>query len=482
MEYKDKILNYIDSQFHLVPHLIEQATEKGNFKTRFSFLRLRQILVNFIGDKNYERLVILPGLRGVGKTTLLYQLYRLINRNNMCKKENNLYLSCDVLSKQGFELKDVIDVYEDKILGIPFEKIKEKVVIMIDEAHYCENWGDIVKILYDRSKNILIFVSGSSSLPLELSTDVVRRSRIERVYPLSFLEYLILKGNGFLPYDGLKDDLRKALFNSKDSKDAFLLLEKVIMGFRNKIIPISPNYRKEFEDFIIFGGFPFTMLQKQDIIIFQKIIAILEKIIYQDLLTYSSLSKETLNKIFPILNILSDTVSPISFETLSNNQENIKKTQVFEIISNLNKAGVLEGIPIEGPITKVERNSRKYMFSVPSIRSALIWNQGKFKRSSEVLGKLLEDAVFNTLKREQIFSKNVIGISYPESQNSDFIIKTSSGKIVIECCWGDKDVKGIIKVMKEENASFGIIVSDNGEKFLEEENILYIPKEIFLLL
>ena len=224
------------------------------------------------------------------------------------------------------------------------------------------------------------------------------------------------------------------------------------------------------------------MLQKQDIIIFQKIIAILEKIIYQDLLTYSSLSKETLNKIFPILNILSDTVSPISFETLSNNQENIKKTQVFEIISNLNKAGVLEGIPIEGPITKVERNSRKYMFSVPSIRSALIWNQGKFKRSSEVLGKLLEDAVFNTLKREQIFSKNVIGISYPESQNSDFIIKTSSGKIVIECCWGDKDVKGIIKVMKEENASFGIIVSDNGEKFLEEENILYIPKEIFLLL
>jgi len=56
MEYRDKILNYIDSQFHLVPHLIEQATEKGNFKTRFSFLRLRQILVNFIGDKNYERL------------------------------------------------------------------------------------------------------------------------------------------------------------------------------------------------------------------------------------------------------------------------------------------------------------------------------------------------------------------------------------------------------------------------------------------
>jgi len=128
----------------------------------------------------------------------------------------------------------------------------------------------------------------------------------------------------------------------------------------------------------------------------------------------------------------------------------------------LSKEGGYFGLSAELISKKVERNSRKYMFSVPSIRSALIWNQGKFKKSSEVLGKLLEDAVFNTLKREQIFSKNVIGISYPESQNSDFIIKTSWGKIIIECCWGDKDVKGIIKVMKEEDASFGIIVSDNG--------------------
>jgi len=105
-----------------------------------------------------------------------------------------IYLSCDNLTKQmNSNLKESIEVYENKIISEPFEKTNKKIILLIDEAHYDEGWQDTVKNVFDRTKNVLVFVSGSCSIAIETNTDLARRMYIERIHPLNFPEYLLLK-------------------------------------------------------------------------------------------------------------------------------------------------------------------------------------------------------------------------------------------------------------------------------------------------
>ena len=154
---EDLILGYLTNQLALLPSLSKQYTS-GKL-TRISFLKLKSITEKFLQTDSGERLVLMPGLRGVGKTTLLFQTYENIKR---LKNETEIiYLSCDNLVKQlNSNLLEIIEIYEKKIISEAFETIKRKIILLIDEAHYDENWQVAVKNIFDRAKNVLIIVSG----------------------------------------------------------------------------------------------------------------------------------------------------------------------------------------------------------------------------------------------------------------------------------------------------------------------------------
>ena len=48
-------------------------------------------------------------------------------------------------------------------------------------------------VLFDRTKNIFILISGSSALTLEDNADIERRSDKKEILPLSFSHHLELK-------------------------------------------------------------------------------------------------------------------------------------------------------------------------------------------------------------------------------------------------------------------------------------------------
>lgn len=52
---------------------------------------------------------------------------------------------------------------------------------------------DLQKTLYDKTPNIFMIFTGSSSLEPETNTDTIRRMKIEPIYPMNFREYLLLK-------------------------------------------------------------------------------------------------------------------------------------------------------------------------------------------------------------------------------------------------------------------------------------------------
>jgi predicted AAA+ superfamily ATPase len=79
---------------------------------RSIFLELQKYAADFLHKGSEPRIIVLPGLRGVGKTTLLAQLFLSIVDRNITK----LYLSVDEAIKR-FEINlwDMIENYEKLI-------------------------------------------------------------------------------------------------------------------------------------------------------------------------------------------------------------------------------------------------------------------------------------------------------------------------------------------------------------------------------
>lgn len=477
---EDLILGFITNQIALLPSLANQKISGHN--TRISFLKLNQVLKNFIiSEKETERVILMPGLRGIGKTTLLFQLYDEIKSS--LKPNNIIYLSCDVITKQfNSNLQEVVEVYEKKIIRNSFETLTEKIVILIDEAHYDENWQSTVKSIFDRSKNVFVIVSGSSSIGLEISSDLTRRTHIERIYPLNFIEYLLLKKNVY-PVRDLTAKLKEALFKTDDIEESFNLLSAINGQVITKLKTKLPNLRLEVENFLSTGGFPFTLPLPKEELVFGKINSVMEKIIYQDIVTFYPSCKGIVDKIFPILHIMAEASDRVSYESLLKFIPESSKSTVSEIIDALSTSGLIDTVTIEGSAAKMARNSYKYYFASPTIRCSLLWSIGKFARDSKNFGLLLENAVYNTLKKTKTYQPNLIqNISYLEEGKPDFKITSGGKKMLIESGWGEKSAEQIKKEMKPEY-KFSLIVSNVASPRLDKENkIIYLPLELFLLM
>jgi uncharacterized protein len=134
-----------------------------------------------------RQIIILTGLRRVGKTTLFHQLIEDIIKK--VKPKHVLYFSFD---EKVEDLKKVLDEYQ-KITGVDWKK--EKIYVFFDEIHKLEGWSSKLKLLYDAFPNIKFFVSGSSSVELEKEaySNLVGRHFLLKVEPLSLKEFFELK-------------------------------------------------------------------------------------------------------------------------------------------------------------------------------------------------------------------------------------------------------------------------------------------------
>lgn len=484
MEKKDILAGYINTQISLLPSLSSQYTNNGQNLTRVSFLNLKRMIEQFLNNKEGDRLVIMPGLRGVGKTTLLFQLYEHIARSKLVEKDHLMYISCDHIVKTlNSSLAEILETYEEKIISESLEVHKKKIIFLIDEAHYDSSWEITVKRIFDRTKNAFVFVSGSSSLELETSTDTARRAIIERIYPLNLMEFALIKYK-FFPPTGNAKQLREAILLSANAKEAFEKLSAASKLTREFLLKI-PSYSLEIQKYLFAGGFP-NVLFDSDEKVFKRVISILEKIIYDDLPKAFPLTKEALPKIFPILTALSGQLGSIAHRTLTGNIDRLTLPQLSDIFEALSKAGVITPVSISSNSTmSIAKKSKKYYFMTPTIRAAILWHIGKFNKTSETLGLLLEDAAFNTLYKIKVFTNLLQSIDYPkedDGKSCDFIVQTPTGKIALECGWGIKDVSQIRNMLIKEKAKYGIIVDGSTERLAEKDNILFVPKEIFLMM
>ena len=482
---------YIEWKANLDNYLKGYAYEKGVIakKTRFSFLTLEKYLNKLLGGNlpEEEKIIILPGIRGVGKTTLLSQLY--FAKDFIPKKHHDVlqqidsldekfYISVDRLLLENISLQQFLDFLEQNVFG-NLTNGHKKILLLIDEIQYDPKWDLFLKLLFDKTKgnnNLLVVATGSSAIFLnKKNKDLVRRSKIERVLPEKFIEYLVLH-QGIYPKNRLSQELKNAIFKKSNAKEVFEDLNKLAPSVIERLTTIG-DIDKLKKDYFLRGSFPFSaQIDTQSLAMERIKNMILTNIVQKDLILSGDFDAETLVKIPDTLFLLANS-DEISTGNLANTLS-LHSNTINKILTALVDTEILFELKPYGQPYKQIRKSSKFLFISPNIRAGLL--NGFL--SIDIKGKLLEDYLALIFEKE---FKGLAEVYYDYGKGgADFILRfLDRTEIVIEVGFGKEAIKQVEKTMSktQNRAKYGIVIGAEQLDIINE-NIVKIPLNYFLLM
>ena len=420
---------------------------------------------------------MMPGLRGTGKTTILWQLYRYLLERERIPLDHILFLPVDELRTLiGGNIYDAISCYEE-LLGSSLEEMREPIFLLLDEVTYDPNWPSAVKAIYDKSPLVFIIVSGSSALALKITSDLARRGVREILYPMNMAEYLMLRHGKYQRRDFTRN-LKVALFEGATPEG---IVQKLGILHRG-LTSIGLDLRNLVVHYLKFGGLPFTMRNGE--VAYEQVYDVIERVVNRDFAMIYKMRSETREKAVAILaGLATHPPGPVVISNIAKSL-GIKYDTVRKILHALVNSLILYSIsPYAKGIAQV-RKTRKYCFSTPVVRAALAFRLGW--SPDDLLGPMLEDAVLASLIRLKATYPKVIGIHYdPTKGGADAIVEISSVKgtisIPVEVGWGYKDSRQVKNTMKRLSSPYGIIVDDVVKPELDG-NVIHIPKYMFLMM
>lgn len=480
IENMEETLKYVQNQLVQAPFRLKPYTqdEQGKkYPQRHIYIKIDKYLRDFLHSPNArERWVIIPGLRGVGKTTILAQLFS--NHIQESGDRRMLYTSLDeVVNVLGSSLKDVLAAYE-KILGESFEKLTKPVFIFIDEAQYDPKWASVLKSVYDRSNKVFIVCSGSSAVSLQTNPDVIRRAVFQKLFPTSFPEFLMIR-DGKFPVKDLKKNIKEALFNAESAKDAYGKLKSIEQSVLSVWASIDRHY---IDEYLKIGTLPFAIRVRDEARVYQTITLLLDKVINQDVQSLGRFDAKTLSYIKRVLFLLAES-DMVSLQKLSTTLETSVNT-VSNILEVLEQAELLIRVMPYGSNTKKVRKPSKYHFMSSAMRSAFLSVAGNEQIFAGQRGRLMEDIVAMTLYREFVASSRG-SLNYDSVKSgADFILTIAEKNIIpVEVGMGEKTGTQVRNTMKKiGSAKYGVVICRNALALLEDANVVKVPLDFFLLI
>jgi len=481
-----KIHQYLQNQLSRAPFLLKNYTqdEFGNkYLPRNIFVKIKKDISNFSKGGKEIRIIAVPGLRGVGKTTLLAQLF--LDFSLKYQKEL-LYISVDQITNiLRSDLQTILEEYQN-ILSISFEKLDKNIFIFIDEIHYDKNWPSILKSIYDKSKNVFVICTGSSALSLQLTTDLARRVIFEKMYPMSFTEYTLLKTKKLslkdkntkvkFPIKGLREKIIKNLFYSPNANTCFSGLKTLEKNKNNYWFNVDSLEKSKY---LKFGTMPFALTIKDENRILSLTNELIDKVVKKDLFELEKFSAGTIDKIKNIL-LMTASSDEISITSLAKNLQGISMNTLIDIFDVLEKSEIIIRVYPYGSVYKKIRKPSKYYFMSPSLRYALLNIIEGDYAFEKYKGKYLEDITALYLYRE-FSDKKISSIFYDSAKGgADFILRLGSKKIVIEIGCGDKGIKQAEYSLKRIKGNYGLVISESELSL--QGNIVKVPLDYFLLI
>jgi len=476
----NQLTRYLQRQLLLGESIMRSKNKSPRGKalpTRTMIVLVQKYIRDFLLKKpGAKRWVILPGLRGVGKTTLLAQSYLWLLAQ-ADDKINLLYISLDeVVEKVGSDLSELLDEYE-RLLGVSFEELEKPTFIFVDEVQADPKWARTIKFLYDRSPNIFLICSGSSAVHLQMDADIDgRRAVTEKLFPLSFPEYQVL-AKDILPAKGLKGQLIEALYYSKDALASYKKLKQLALAVDQQWTKYNRN---SITKYLQTGTIPFTLGETDVRQVYAAIDAMVDKIISIDLQTLNQFKPETVGALKRLIFVLTDC-DVMTYEAMAK-AVGVSRPQIINMIDALVKAELIIKVPAHGNNITATTNPSKFLFMSPAIRSAFHDIVGLPDTVAARQGKLLEDAAALHFYREFV-TKKAGSITYPFDKDGgqcDFVLRVNNDhQIAVEFGLGTKGYDQPAKTLKKFGGSYGLVFSDSPLGINNDRTVVTVPLDYF---
>ena len=205
-------------------NLIHPILQTTDYKPREVFEELKEISDIFFTTRRTARMIGLAGLRGTGKTTLLWQTAQYIYTNYT----QNIYLfHIGYLKKYDIGIREIHKIIERDLANGRLSSYREKIVLLFDEVHEAIDWASDLKILYDLFPAAFVIATGSSALLLQSTADLVTRMLFIHVYPLSLTEFIEITNSQITSSFNKKAELTEILFHSDNANELFENLQEI---------------------------------------------------------------------------------------------------------------------------------------------------------------------------------------------------------------------------------------------------------------
>ncbi len=372
----------------------------------------------FLREVPEKGLVLLPGIRGVGKSVALLQLFSSLGGYLIWVDEIKLFYG-----------KGLVDLFREieKKEGESLESLN--LTIMLDEVHYDPNWTMALKWLADIFRG-RILATGSSTIAFQLSPELARRAKVSWVWPLSFYEWLHLRGEDVNP----------------------VRLEQVILG------EAKPEYRPGFDRFLREGGLPVTLEFGLD-----AVMRSVERVIFGDMVMLGKFDRKTVSFTPQVIRRLA--IDPgISAERIAS-EVGLSKPTIISVLNYLEKAGLLIQLRPFGPLSSIRKGMRRY-FVTPTVRYSLV-------RPYYDEGLLFEEYVASQLYLLTL--RNGWELTFWPKEGPDFVLTMGNRTLAVEVGVGKKGKRQAYRAL--DRVDEAIIISEEGPK--REGKIRWVPLEAF---
>ena len=473
--------NTIVTKSAITSRLTHPITEL-RYPARLEYALITKYADDFFKTGSEPRFISLCGLRGVGKTTLLWQTANHIYQ----KHPNDIYFfNVNTLRNLGIDLHIALEAFQKHILKKRFNELLEPVTLLFDEVHDDDRWSKTLKILYDEARTAFILCTGSSALLLNSTADLARRMRIEKIYPFKFIEFIAAKSlleNGEMigPETSLSDEIKETVFYGETPDEAFSKLisveSKVTLYLKKMTSIMNVHFNPLWQDYMNYKNIPNFLFYENKTVIHDGILDLFKRVIYEDIPKF----KPTLSDFSKIERLLlrlagSDEINPEKLSGIIG----VKQSEINEIIDILSKAELLNVLlPFGGLDTKIVKNKKAFFMS-PSLRGALLTTMYGQNLPDTFKSKLVEDVIVMYLRR--ILTDGVISFTTGNHEtNPDFVIETREIPILLEL----GTAKTTIRQIKKSNIDYryGVLVSNGIVSPQLKEDCIQMPLSWFLLL
>ncbi len=383
-----------------------------------------------------DEIVAVAGVRRSGKSTILVQMLAGLIEDNV-PKANTLYVNFEdpkFYSFLGLQLLDDIwSAYSEYLTP------KGRIYLVLDEIQRVKGWERWVMARYDRKENLKVFVTGSNAefLCSEYSSVLTGRHIELFVSPLGFGEFL--EFNSFEPS---LDKLQRVSYK----KDLKILTQKYLQR----------------------GGFPKIVLTADELLRKELLAQY-----FHDILTRDIADRHKVKELGKLKNLAlfyaANFTRLYSFNKVKQMADfRLSVDSIDRFSRYLQDSFLVDFVPrFSYSLKNQMQTARKVYFVDNGMRQAVAF------QFSEDKGKLLENAVFQELKRR----KSEI-YYFQEKQEVDFVVKKGQKiEYLINACYelGNREtavretaaLKEAMKYFKLNHAR--LIVAEGERDVLKEE-------------